>query len=237
MTIAQFEQGFGAEPDAGVPARSRLPYRAHGDADEEREHQGFEIGLAGEVDFDPLQQDRRNGNGDAQDDAGQKLSQLIDQMQLPGAKSRDARLVIRPPIVNAAVFRSIATIEGLGRVLVKQGDRGVLGILGKSICNPRQVLLIHRRPRIDRFGRLRCRVDRMANVGRNRHDLSRAYPGDPENRFEEELALQNHRYLFAWMAVTIKPTIRLDFEISELRATERDGPKPRAGFVVLSEWQ
>ncbi len=77
----------------------------------------------------------------------------------------------------------------------------------------------------------------MANVGRNRHDLSRAYPGDPENRFEEELALQNHRYLFAWMAVTIKPTIRLDFEISELRATERDGPKPRAGFVVLSEWQ
>ena len=262
-----------------MPGSQRGPgfhARAHGDANENRQHQRFEIGLAGEADFDPLQQDRRNGNGDAQDDAGQKLSQLIDQMRSPGAKSRGARFVIRPPIVNAPVSRSVATIEGLGRVLVKQGVRGV-GFMSASppqsgqsparsasllaaksdigyghcladrIQRARYSRQVHLQPPAGTsyspetthrpLWPLRCRIDRMANVGRNCHDLSRAYAGDPENCFEEELALQNQSDLFARMAVTIKPTIRLDFKICELRATERDGPKPRAGFVVPSEWQ
>jgi len=41
--------------------------------------------------------------------------------------------------------------------------------------------------------------------GWNRHDLSGTDSSDPSDRLEEQLALQHERYLFAGMAVTLKP--------------------------------
>ena len=96
-----FEQGLGAEADAGVPARSRLPCGAQGDANEDREHEGLEIGLAGEADFDSVYRIAATVMAMHRATPWQKLSQLIDQMQSPGAKSRGVRLAIRSPIVNA----------------------------------------------------------------------------------------------------------------------------------------
>ncbi len=40
--------------NARLPELARLPESADDDADQDRRHQGFEIGLAGEVDFDLL---------------------------------------------------------------------------------------------------------------------------------------------------------------------------------------
>jgi len=72
----------------------------------------------------------------------------------------------------------------------------------------------------------------MVHVGWNRDDLSDADSRDPGDRLEEQLAFQDERYLFACMAVTVKPAIWPQFEIGELSTTERHRPEPRPGFVV-----
>ena len=71
-TTGDFQQRLGAEHDAVVPARPRLPGCADGDAEQDREHQRFEIGLAGEAHFDQLQDGGQGGDEAAEEKAGQE---------------------------------------------------------------------------------------------------------------------------------------------------------------------
>ena len=76
MTMANSSTNFGAKADARSPQRPGLPRRAHRNAEQDRQHQRLEIRLAGEMDFDHLQQHRGHGDGDAHRNAREEGAQI-----------------------------------------------------------------------------------------------------------------------------------------------------------------
>jgi hypothetical protein len=68
------EQGFCRKRDAGDERLCRRPRRAEDDTEQDRKHQRFEISLTGEMNLDGLQQDRHDGDRDAEHDARQQAA-------------------------------------------------------------------------------------------------------------------------------------------------------------------
>jgi hypothetical protein len=90
-----FEQEFRTERNTRNKARRRHPRRAHGEADQDRQHQRFKISLTDEVHLRRLQQARKAGDGDAEYDARQQSMQLLDQIAAPCKTEPDAERITK----------------------------------------------------------------------------------------------------------------------------------------------
>ena len=67
----------------GTKRLARRPCRADGDAEQDREHQRFEISLPNEMSFDGLQHDRDHRDRDAEQNTRRQSAQMLDQITAP----------------------------------------------------------------------------------------------------------------------------------------------------------